>query len=59
MEKSYKLHGYSLGYKSKGKSAKTNQVAGLEFGVKFGVMVSDSMPVQQSFPPQVFSFTTD
>lgn len=54
IEKCYKLHGYPLGYKPKGKSEKANQVAGPNLGANFGVMESDSVPVQQSFPFQAF-----
>ena len=53
IEKCYKLNGYPLGYKPKGKNAMANQVARLDFGANFGVMESYSVPVQQSFLSQV------
>ena len=59
IEKYYKLHGYPPGYNSKGKNAKANQVAGPDFGAKFRVVESVSVPVQQSFPSQAFSFTVE
>ncbi|XP_075670133.1 uncharacterized protein LOC142639884 [Castanea sativa] len=50
IEKCYKLCGYPPGYKPKGKNTKANQVAGPDFGANFGVMDSDSIHMQQSFP---------
>lgn len=59
IEKCYKLHGYPLGYKAKGKNPKANQVARPEFGYVFGGVELDLVPVQQPYSPQGFPFTPD
>lgn len=46
VEKCYKLHGYPLGYKGKGRNSMANQIGGLDIGfMDLGIVAQ-----QQSFP---------